>query len=146
MHRIARARLAGSALVASLALVALSTGCSISESISKSISSPFESSSDSSKSSSESRESAYREDVADYAASVARSGGSPDRVLNGVGSIAAKRGIASWESSDATYVGIGQGLKRARVDALGLETWKLGLAEGDATRAVAIQRGFDQND
>lgn len=131
--------------IAALGL-ALASACSISESISKSISSPFESASDSSKSSSEGREAAYRDDVADYAASVARSGGAPDRFLNGVGSIAAKRGITAWESSDLTYFGVGQGLRRAGVSALELESWKIDVAAGDAARAVAIQRGFDDED
>lgn len=127
-------------------LVLGTAGCSISESISKSVSSPFEWSSASSASSSGSspnRSEAYRNDVRDYTQAYVKSGGDFDTFTRGLSNIASKHGVSNWESDDNTYVGIGQGLKKAGVTAMQLEVWKTNLAKGDASQAAAMQKGYD---
>jgi hypothetical protein len=127
--------------------LALLAGCSISESVSKSVSSSFEwssaSISSSSKSSSPDRAADYRADVRDYTSAYVKSGGDFDAFSRGLGDIAAKHGVSNWESDDDTYVGIGQGLKTAGVSPTQLEVWKSNLAKGDASKAAAIQKGYD---
>jgi len=126
--------------------LALLAGCSIS----KSISSPFEwssdsiaSSSSSSGSSSRNRAEEYRNDVRDYTAAYVQSGGQFEAFATGLSSIASKHGVSNWESDDNTYVGIGQGLKKAGVTSNGLGVWKTNLAGGDSAKAAAIQKGYD---
>ena len=132
-------------LLLGLALV-LFAGCSIS----KSISSPFEWSSDSIASSSSSsgsssgdRSQAYRNDVRDYTAAYVQSGGQFDTFNRGLSNIASKHGVSNWEADDNTYIGIGQGLRKAGVSTMQLSVWKSNLSGGDAGRAAAIQKGYD---
>lgn len=131
-------------LGSSLALLA---GCSISESISKSVSSPFEwssaSSGSSSRSSSPNRAEDYRADVRDYTSAYVKSGGDFDSFSRGLSGVASKHGVSNWESDNDTYVGIGQGLKTGGVTPTQLEVWKSNLAKGDASKAAAIQQGYD---
>jgi len=127
-------------------LVLMGTGCSISESISRSVSSPFEWSSSSSASSSASsgaREEAYRNDVRDYTAAYVQSGGEYSAFTRGLGNIASKHGVSDWESDDNTWVGIGQGLKKAGQTPAQLSVWKTNLTNGDAHKAAAMQQGYD---
>jgi hypothetical protein len=124
-------------------------GCSIS----KSISSPFEWSSDSiasssgssgsSRSSSRDRAQEYRNDVRDYTAAYVQSGGQFDTFNRGLGSIASKHGVSNWEADDNTYVGIGEGLRKAGVTSTQLSVWKSNLSAGDSSRAAAIQEGYE---
>ena len=134
-------------LVASLTLVA---GCSISESISKSISSPFEwssaSSASSSRSSSPDRRADYRSDVSDYTSAYIKSGGDFASFSRGLSDIASKHGVSDWEADNDTYVGIGSGLKRGGATPTQLEAWKSNLAGGDASKAAAMQQGYDSVD
>ena len=128
------------------ALAILVAGCSISESISKSVSSPFEWSSDSiaSSSGSSSRTRAnYVSDVRDYTQAYVKSGGDFDSFTRGLSDIAAKHGVSNWESDNDTYIGIGQGLRKAGATSMQLEVWKTNLSKGDASKAAAIQRGYD---
>lgn len=124
-------------------LVLLATGCSISTSSS----SPFEWSSDSSASSSGSssrdRSAEYRNDVRDYTAAYVQSGGDFDAFTRGLTNVAAKHGVSNWESDTNTYVGIGQGLKKAGVTPMQLDVWKTNLSQGDSSKAAAIQKGYD---
>jgi hypothetical protein len=126
-------------------LVVLVAGCSFSESSS----SPFEWSSDSSASSSGSssrdRSAEYRNDVRDYAAAYVQSGGDFDTFTRGLANIAAKHGVSNWEADNNTYVGIGQGLKKAGLTPMQLDVWKTNLAKGDASKAAAIQKGYDSS-
>jgi hypothetical protein len=128
-------------------LFVLAAGCSISESISKSVSSPLEWSSESSASSSRSsspeRGAAYRDDVRDFTAAYVQSGGQFDQFQRGLGNVAAKHGVSNWESDDTTYVGVGEGLKKAGVSSTGLTVWKSNLAGSDSSKAAAIQKGYD---
>jgi len=130
-----------------LVTLALTAGCSISESISKSISSPLEWSSESSASSSRSsspeRGEAYRDDVRDFTAAYVQSGGQFDQFNRGLGNVAAKHGVSNWESDSTTYVGIGEGLKKAGVSATALTVWKSNLAGSDSSKGAAIQKGYD---
>ena len=118
-------------------------GCSISKSISDSASSPFESSSDSSRSSSQSKEAAYQSDVRDYTEAYVRSSGDIKAFKTGLTSIASKHGITNWEADQATYTGIGEGLGKAQVTDAQLEVFKANIAQGDAAKSSAIQKGCD---
>jgi|SRR5262245_54756102 len=126
--------------------LALLAGCSIS----RSSSSPFEWSSDSSASSSASsgsssrdRAEEYRNDVRDYTAAYVQSGGQFDAFPRGLSNIASKHGVSNWESDNNTYVGVGQGLRKAGVSPEGLSVWKANLAGGDSSKAAALQKGYD---
>ncbi len=123
-----------------LAVYAL--GCSFSdssESISKSISSPFASSSDSSGGSDQ----AYRGDVRDYTAAYVKSGGDFDGFETQIAKLAAKHGITDWELDTNTFIGIGEGLKKAGASPTELAAWKTNLAGSDLGKANAIQQGYD---
>jgi hypothetical protein len=118
-------------------------GCSISTSFSDS----SESSSDSSRSSSESsspqsKEASYRDDVRDYTAAYVKSSGQVAEFDRRLGELARQRGITNWEDSPATYEGIGQGLARAGVKGVELDTYVTNFSHGDATKAAAIRKGY----
>ena len=119
-------------------------GCSFvysSESSSDSIAS---SSASSSSSSPQSRDDSYRDDVRDYTYAYVISGGDPTVFQTKLATIAEKHGITNWEANQATYVGIGQGLGKAKVKSVQLEAFKQNLSHGDASKAQAIQRGYEQ--
>ena len=123
-------------------LVAVASGCSFSDSVS----SPFSWSSDSvasSRSSSRNRAEDYRTDVADYTAAQVQSGGDFTTFTRGLSGIAAKHGVSDWESDSNTYVGIGQGLKRAGATQTQVDVWATNLSHGDHSKASAIQTGYD---
>jgi hypothetical protein len=123
-------------------LAVCAVGCSFSdssESISKSVSSPFRSSSDSSGGSDQT----YRSDVRDYTAAYVKSGGDFDGFRAQIAKLAAKHGITDWELDTNTFVGIGEGLKKAGVNPTELSAWKTNLASSDLSRANAIQQGYD---
>ncbi len=131
-------QLAGAALLA-LAVI----GCSISKSISDSVSSPFKWSSESLSSSGGGKES-YQADVRDYTDAYVRSSSDVEGFRKGLASIAEKHGISNWEADEATYTGVGAGLAKARVNETQLDVYKTNLSKGDATKARAIQNGYDQ--
>jgi len=122
-------------------------GCSISTSPSDS----SESSSDSSKSSSDSfgssspasKEAAYRDDVRDYTAAYVKSGGRVADFDRKLGELARSRGIGDWEENEATYEGIGQGLGKAGVKGVELDTYVGNLSGGDPNKAAAIRKGYE---
>jgi hypothetical protein len=131
---------------AAAAVLALAvSGCSISASISDSVSSPFKWSSDSSGGSSEKKEQSYQDDVRDYAAVYFRSFSDIEGFRKGLTSIAARHGVTNWDSDQATYSGIGAGLGKAGVTAAQFDGYKTGLAQGDADKAAAMQKGYDKN-
>jgi hypothetical protein len=137
--------LRGLALLPLLPLALAAAGCSISASsvsISESIGTSSESISGSSASSSRNDSDRYREDVAQYTKAYVQSGGQYDAFERTIADLARKRGISDWESNKATWVGVGQGLARARVSEVALDTWKTNLAGDDEAKRRAIESGF----
>lgn len=136
-----------------LGLALAGAGCSISASsvsISDSISGSSKSSSDSISSSSpdgsSSSEHAYREDVRDYAASAARSGRTAVELESGLASLAERHGVTNWEADDATWIGIGEGLRISGATPEGVARWssEFGSAPGGREQAGRlILRGYD---
>ena len=128
-----------------VSVLALTLGaCSFVDSSASSSDSVASSSASSSSSSPQSRDAAYRDDVRDYTYAYVISGGDPAAFQAKLATIAEKHGITNWEANKNTYVGIGQGLAKAKVKPDQLEAFKQNLSHGDATKAQAIQRGFDQ--
>ena len=108
-----------------------------SQSSSKIISSPSTSSSRSS-----SPEDAYREDVRDYTAAHVKSGGTTGDLRAEIGKLAEKHGISDWESNEATYRGIGEGLHKAGYRQVEVDAFKQNMAE-TPQQAEWIQDGYD---
>ena len=134
------------AVLLSLILV-LPQGCSFSAS-SKGSSNSSESSSDSSASSSrssspESAETQYKNDVREYTAAYMKTGGQFDAFRRGIGDIARKNNITNWEDNTITYEGIGEGLGAAGATQIQLKAYMDGLADQDAARRAAMQKGYD---
>lgn len=138
-----RKQLFSTLLSAGIAAALLTTsGCSISTSISDSVSSPFKWSS---KSSSEDKEEAYQGDIRDYTEAYLRTSSDIEAFRKGLASLAAKHGITNWEADQATYIGIGEGLGKAKVSNIQLETYMTNLSGGDVVKATAIQKGFEKS-
>jgi hypothetical protein len=128
-------------IVPVMLLCTTAIGCSFSDSsvsISKSISSPFQSSSASSPSSE-----AYQSDVADYTYAYAISGGQIDTFMKGLGGVAEKHGVTNWEADDATYIGIGQGLGKAKFTQTQVDVFAKNITNGDARKMKLVQQGYD---
>lgn len=124
-----------------LAFAASVAGCSFSASSKSSsdiVSSPFTSSSDSS-----SPENAYREEVADFTGSYLKSGGDMTKLDQQIGAIAEKRGISDWENNQATYIGIGKGMRAAGLSEAQFNGYKTNLAK-NPQQATWMQDGFGQ--
>lgn len=87
-------------------------------SISKSVKSIVTSSSGSSSAEEKDKEKkeSYRNDVGIYTTAFLKRGGNEQEFLSGLSRIAVSYGITNWKAMDATYSGIGQGLRRAGVD------------------------------
>ncbi|MDG2307615.1 MAG: putative lipoprotein [Candidatus Binatia bacterium] len=140
-------------LAAVLALSLASAGCSFSyssESISDSLAGSSKSVSDSLSSSSPDGESkseqAYREDVRDFTASAARSGRTVSEVQGGLGTVAERHGVTNWGADAATFVGIGEGLRRAGFEPDHVQVWSAALVQDAAAKIPAdrlIQQGYD---
>ena len=133
------------------ALAALSLGCSFSyssKSISDSIASSSKSVSDSvssvSSSSPESDATKYRKDVESYTQAFVVSGGSGSAFMSGIGEIAGKRGITNWEADDDTWIGIGRGLGRTKIDDVQFGVYQKSWTGGDAEKMKLMQTGFDE--
>jgi hypothetical protein len=134
------------------AVASLVLGCSFSDSsksISDSISGSSRSFSDSSASSSggdasktSEKEALYREDVRNLTAAYVRDGGDVASFQRGLGSVARRHGISDWEAVDATWTGIGEGLKRADATPQQIDATSAALAGGNAIRRQEIQRGY----
>ena len=122
-------------------LLTTAIGCSFSDSsvsISKSISSPFTSSSASSPSAE-----AYQNDVADYTYAHVISSGQVDTFMKGLGSVAERHGVTNWEADDATYIGIGQGLGKAKFTQTQVDVFAKNVTNGDAKKTKLVQQGYD---
>jgi len=131
-------------VVASIAALPL-FGCSFSyssESSGKTLASPFTSSESSS--SGGDRQS-YREDLRDYTASYVKSGADLAGFERGVADVARRHGILNWEADDATWIGIGAGLAKARVKEGEFPTYQRVLGRNDPAKMAYIGRGYDSN-
>ncbi len=115
------------------------SGCSIVGSVSNSVSSPFVSSSRLF----ESESAKYQGDVADYTETYVHQGGDMAKFKDGLGHLASSHGISNWEAERTTYVGIGEGLKKAGASAGQVEAYTTALAGSDAKNAAAIQEGYN---
>lgn len=128
-------------------ILVLPQGCSFSTS-SKGSSNSSGSSSDSSASSSgssspESAETKYKNDVREYTSAYMKTGGQFDAFRRGIGDIAKKNNITNWEDNTVTYEGIGEGLGDAEATQIQLKAYMDGLADQDAARRAAMQKGYD---
>ncbi len=131
------------ALLALLGLtLTLVSACSFSYS-SKSLSDSSGSSSESSASSSGSRETDYQNDVRDYTAAYVKSGGQYESFQSELAALAKKRGISDWENNKATWIGVGQGLKRGGVTGVAYSTYKQNLTGGESQKMDWVQSGYD---
>ena len=145
-----RAGFRACALAGAAALAATSLACSFSyssKSFSDSSGSSSDSSSDSSgssKSSSESDSKEYREDVESYTRAFVTSGGTASSFMSGIGDLAHKRGITNWEADENTWIGIGRGLGRSKIDEVQLGVYQTNWSGGDANKVKLIQKGWDQ--
>lgn len=130
-------------LTAAVLLTLAICGCSISDSISDSISSPFKWSSHSSNSSGDEK-AAYQHDVRDYTQAYVHSSSDVEGFKKGLASLAQKHGITNWEADETTYLGIGEGLGKAKVSQTQLEVYKTNLSGGNPVKAASIQKGYEQ--
>ncbi len=137
-------------LPVAFALTAASlVGCSFSKSsesssdsskgIFDSASSPFKSSSDSSKDKNEE----FENDVADYTAEfVTSSTGTLDDFREHVGELAKDHGITDWENDRYTFVGVGRGLKKAKIGKPQVSAFTESLSGNDSMKKQAIEDGL----
>jgi hypothetical protein len=128
-------------VVLGVLVLTAAAGCSFSDSsvsISKSISSPFQSSSASSPSAE-----AYQNDVADYTYAYVISGGQFDTFMKGLGGVAERHGVSNWEADDATYIGIGQGLGKAKFTQTQVDAFAKNVTNGDARKTKLVQQGYE---
>lgn len=135
-----------------LALVVTSqAGCSFSKSSESSsdsskssfdiVSSPFKSSSDSSGDEKEE----FENDVADYTAEfVTSSTGTLDDFREHVGELAKDHGITDWENDRYTYVGVGRGLKKAKLGKPQISAFTESLSGNDPMKKQAIEDGLEK--
>lgn len=139
------------AIFALLALALTSAGCSFSyssASISDSIASSSKSVSDSISSSSggsSASEKAYREDVRDYTARAVKDKRSVEALEAGLPGVAETHGVTDWEADQSTWLGVGEGLRKAKATQEMVDAWGQKLSQGGASRASAarlIQQGY----
>jgi hypothetical protein len=131
------------ALLVGLAL--LQAGCSFyysSESSWKSSTSPSRSSASSSPDDDDKDDEAYRNDIRDFTAAYASSRRDLDGFERGLGEVARRHGVTDWEADDATFVGIGAGLKRAGVSADDRAAYETAIGAGEPERSL-IRRGWE---
>lgn len=126
-----------------VSLLGCAAGSSMSES-SNSISTSFESSSKSSTSSSEERKEAYRGDVRHYTEIYTRSSSDVAGLARGLSSIGEKYGTTNWEADHSTYIGIGEGMAKAKIPQGQVAAYMSHLAQGDPLKIAAMQKGFEQ--
>ena len=84
---------------------------------------------------------AYRRDVRAFAVQFARTGGSSDDFLRGVGRVAEDHGVADWESDAATPFAIGAGLADAGVSEAELAALT-GRSDGDREVVALVREGY----
>ncbi|QWF69559.1 putative lipoprotein [Methylomonas paludis] len=102
-------------------------------------SSPFKSSSDSSRTEQEK----FETDVADYTAEFATgSTGTLDQFRAHLSQLAQSHGISNWEADRTTYVGIGRGLKKAKLGGGQISAFTESLSNNDPLKKQAIEDGL----
>lgn len=129
---------------AAAAIACSMLGCSTTSSISDSVSSPFKWSSDSSSSSSGEQKESYQHDIRTYTAAYVSSNSDVAGLTRGLASIAHQQGITNWEADRSTYLAVGEGLAKAEVPEARVEVYQTTLSRGDAAKADAIRKGFEQ--
>jgi hypothetical protein len=130
-----------------LVLATLPLGCSFyysSESSVKTLTSPSRSSGSSAKSApSEDEKDAYRDDVRDFTAAYAADHSDLEVFERGLAEVARRHGITDWEADDATYVGVGAGLKRANVGDRALATYETTIGRATPAKMALIRGGYE---
>jgi hypothetical protein len=81
--------------------------------------------------------------VREYTSAYTKTGGQFDAFRRGIGDIAKKNNITNWEDNTVTYEGIGEGLGDAGATQIQLKAYMDGLADQDAARRAAMQKGYD---
>jgi len=130
--------------------VALQQGCSFSES-SSSLSTSSGSISDSStsllsspSSSSTDASKEYEVKIMDYtAAYLSTAAFERAAFVQGISEIATANGVTNWEDDEATLVGIGRALKKAKLTGGVYETYKKSLGDANPLRMQMIQKGYE---
>lgn len=122
------------------------SSASISDSITQSSTSVSDSISSSSPDGSSKSEQAYREDVRDYTVAATRTGRDVTSFETGLAQVAEQHGITNWEADAATYVGIGEGLKRAGLSPAAVDGWAEQMGPDTGARLPTdqlIRQGYD---
>lgn len=116
-----------------------------SESFSKSSNSFSGSSSSDSDDSSESPEdsSRYQDEITDYTVAYIRSSTDTLSFQKGLSEIARKQRVINWEQNQDTYIGIGRGLKKAKMSNISYEIFKKDLTGNNYQKMKDIQNGFE---
>ena len=84
----------------------------------------------------------YAHDVAAATFVASHTGGTAAQILESVGSVAREHGVTDWESIDATYRAMGQGLKRAGIRREDLAAWSNALFPGNPHAADLLAQGY----
>ena len=88
-------------------------------------------------------EEAYWTEVRDYTYAYVDADGEAPDFAGGLVTIAARHGVADWDTADGTWIAIGAGLARAQVSSATLADFKRTFGHADPLRMADIQRGFD---
>jgi len=86
----------------------------------------------------------YRDDVCAYTAAAAHRSKSREAFLRGLGEVAAAYGLTDWERIQSTYVGIGCGIVRGKLDQGDARGFVAALVGNDAERLHAIAWGIHE--
>ncbi len=109
---------------------------SLSDSSTSILSSPSSSSADASKE--------YEVKIMDYtAAYLSTAAFERAAFVQGISEIAAANGITHWEDDEATLIGIGRALKKAKLTGGVYETYKKSLGDANPLRMQIIQKGYE---
>lgn len=127
------------AVSATLALS--SSGCTSLSDSSASVS-DFVSSPVTSLSRSSSPEIAYREDVRDYVVGHVQAGSVGADLVRSLGEVAKKHGISDWERNEATFRGIGAGLKKLGYNQAQVDGFKANVTSSPE-QGKWLQRGYE---
>ncbi len=129
-------------ILTAFSITILLYGCSFSDS--SQASSDSISSIVSSPSNSSNKEAKYQEDVLDYTHAYVKSSEADfPSFQKGLADIAATHGIVDWEQDPNTYIAIGRGLKKAKVEGVTYETYKKNFSGSDYGKMEDIQKGYD---
>ena len=86
----------------------------------------------------------YQQEIQDYThAYVKSSEADYASFQKGLTDIADKHGVVDWEHDSKTYIAIGKGLKKAKLEGITYETYKKNLTGSDTTKMQDIQEGYD---